>query len=82
MLLWIHLSCSIMDFLHSVFMFGTYSQNVFMSQHLTTTLQTNRTVTLLIISLKSEMLWGRGVGALNNFQYVLESVDGYRPGKV
>ena len=25
---------------------------------------------------------GGGVGALNNLQYVLESVDGYRPGKV
>ena len=49
--------------------------------------KTNRTVTLLIISLKSEMLSGGGggeggVGALNNLQYVLESVDGYRPGKV
>ena len=43
--------------------------------------KTDRTVTLLIISLKSEMLWGR-VGALNNLQYVLESVDGYRPGKM
>ena len=59
-------------------MLGSYSQNVFMSQHLTTKLQTNRTVTLLIISLKSEMLEGGGwgVGALNNLQYVLESVDG------
>ena len=42
--------------------------------------KTNRTVTFLIISLKSEMLWG--VGVLNNLQYALESVDGYRPGKV
>ena len=25
---------------------------------------------------------GGRVGALNNLQYVLESVDGYRPGKV
>ena len=34
----------------------------------------------LIISLKSEMLWG--VGTFNNFQYVMASVDGYRPGKM
>ena len=34
--------------------------------------KTDRTVTLLIISLKSETLWG--IGALNNLQYVLESV--------
>ena len=47
--------------------------------------KTNRTVTLLIISLKSEMLWGWGVGVLNNLlnnNNLLESVDGYRPGKV
>ena len=68
-----------------MFMFGPYSQclcwthihRMFLchTQHLTT-LQTNRTVTLLIISLKSEMQWG--VGALNNLQYLLESVDGYQ----
>ena len=31
------------------------------------------------------MLWGGGgggVGALNNLQYLLESIDGYRSGKV
>ena len=74
----------------SVFMFGKNSQclcwahihrmflchNIW-QQHF----KTNRTATLLIISLKSEMLWGGG-GALNNLQYVLKSVDGYRPGKV
>ena len=63
-------------------MFGSYSQNVFMS-HTTFDQQhfkTNRTVTFLIITLKSEMLWR--VAVLNNLQYVLESVDGYRPGKV
>ena len=57
----------------SVFMFGTYSQcscwahihrmflchNIW-QQHF----KTNRTVTLLIISLKSEMLWGWGEGGL------------------
>ena len=59
-----------------MFMLGSYSQNVFMSQR-QQHFKTNRTVTLLIISLKSEMLGGGGgVGALNNLQYVLESVDG------
>ena len=42
--------------------------------------KTNRTATLLINSLKREMLWE--VGALNNFQYFLESVDGYTQDKV
>ena len=60
-------------------MLGSYLQDVthnIWQQHF----KTNRTETFLIISLKSEMLWG--VRVLNNLQYALESVDGYRPGKV
>ena len=44
------------------------------------TSELRETVTFLIISLKSEMLWG--VGVLNNLQCALESVDGFRPSKV
>ena len=57
-------------------------------EHLTRALQNTGGA----LSYNSEMLWGEGeggggggggrVGALNNLQYVLGSVDGYRPGKV
>ena len=62
-------------------MFGTYSQClcwlIFTECFYVTTFDNNTS------KLIEQMLWGGGGrGALNNLQYVFESVDGYRPGKV
>ena len=60
-------------------MLGSYSQNVFMSQHFKQHFKTNKTVTLNYFTEEGNAV---GVRALNNLQYVLASIDGYRPGKV